>query len=293
MAISYGYFNSINEDRVYNADDMSKYFDGLITNGVYESVGSGLQVYAASGMDVVVMSGRAIIDCKWLSNDSALVLSVTGSHVTLNRWTAIVVRLDKSNRLMEIDTVDGTPATTPTQPTMTNTSTVKEICLAMVYVAAGATEISQADITDMRASSLCGWITGLIEQVNTSTLFVQWQTAYENYYEEMTEGFDEWFDHLTQQLNVDTYIKRYTHKYTLASGDAFVLFTASGYTYDSDDIVTVYINGLLADVGTDYTVEAYTNLGVTTWKITLLNNSSNQMIDAEVFVEVLKSKIGF
>ena len=67
MAITYGYFNSVNGDRTYNADQMSEYFDGLVSNGVYESVGGALQVTAGSGMTVNVASGRGIINCKWLN----------------------------------------------------------------------------------------------------------------------------------------------------------------------------------------------------------------------------------
>ena len=39
--------------------------------------------------------------------------------------------------------------------------------------------ITQAMITDFRTSALCGYVTGLIKQVDTSTLFAQWQAAYE------------------------------------------------------------------------------------------------------------------
>lgn len=39
MAVTYGFFNSVNGDRKYNADQMSSYFDGLVTDGVYEKIG--------------------------------------------------------------------------------------------------------------------------------------------------------------------------------------------------------------------------------------------------------------
>ena len=183
MAITYGYFNSISGDRTYNADQMSEYFDGLVSNGVYESVGGALQVKAISGggMTVQVLSGRGIINCKWLKNDAAITLDITQAHAVLNRYTAVVLKLDIVNRLMTITTKDGTAASTPTKPAMQNDSEGIELCLAYIYVAAGSTTISQANIEDMRPSALCGWVTGLIEQVDTSELFLQWQTAYETY----------------------------------------------------------------------------------------------------------------
>lgn len=287
MAVTYGFFNSIDGDRKYDADQMSEYFDGLITNGVYENVGGALQVKAVSGggMTVQVQTGRGIIDCKWLNNSAALTLEITSAHVTLNRYTAVVMRLDIVNRLMEITTKDGTNASSPTKPAMQNDSTMVELCLAYIYVAAGATSISQADIEDTRPSSLCGWVTGLIEQVDTSTLFLQWQTAYENYYNEMTADFNEWFDDLTEQLNVNTYIKRFYKRelLTSTSGSNVIALDMTGYTYDASDIIHVYINGLFGHAGVDYTLDT-TNMTITT---------TATASGTEVIIEVLKSKIGF
>ncbi|MGD7407461.1 hypothetical protein ACQCP7_25580, partial [Ralstonia pseudosolanacearum] len=60
MAITYGFFNSLNHDRRYDAGQISEYFDGLISDGVYESIGEALQVQAATGMNVNIQTGRAI-----------------------------------------------------------------------------------------------------------------------------------------------------------------------------------------------------------------------------------------
>ena len=110
MSITYGFFNSLNGDRKYDADQMSEYFDGLVSNGVYENVGGALQVLASENMEVNVSTGRAIINCKWLKNDAVLTLNIEQSHPTLDRYTAVVARLDVANRLITITTKDGTPA---------------------------------------------------------------------------------------------------------------------------------------------------------------------------------------
>ena len=277
MSVTYGFFNSQDGDRTYSADQMSEYFQGLVSNGVYEDVGGALQVLASSGMTVNVASGRAIIDCKWLNNSVAQAVTITAANSVLNRWTAVVVRLDTANRLMEIATKDGTAATTPTKPSISS----NELCLAMIYVAAGATAISQADIMDMRASADCGWVTGLIQQVDTSTLFLQWQTAYENYYTQMTAEFEEWFEALTEQLQVNTYVVRYTKAETLTTGTTVAL-DMTGYEYDADDIIHVYINGLLGVSGTDY------SLSVSGTSATVTGLPAG-----DIFVEVLRSQIGW
>lgn len=285
MAVTYGFFNSVDGDRRYNADQMSEYFKGLISDGVYESVGGALQALAGSGMQVIVQTGRAVIGCKWIDVSAAETLQITAASAALNRWTAVVVRLNLSTRLMELGTVDGTPATNPLQPAMTNTSSIKEICLAMVYVAAGSTAIRQANITDMRASSLCGWITGLVKQVDTSQLFLQWQNAYQAYYDEMTSQFNTWFSALTQQLNVNTYIEAFKKHTTLSGSSAAVPLDMAGYTYDASDIINVFINGLYAAEETDYTMQ----ISGTSATVIPTATAAGTVIDVVVY----RSQIGF
>lgn len=285
MAVTYGFFNSVNGDRAYNADQMSQYFKGLVSDGVYESVGGALQVLAGSGMNVNVQTGRMIIDSKWLDVDAVLTLPITAAHVTLNRWTAVVARLDRTNRLMTITTKDGTPASNPVKPTLTSDGVTTELCLAMVYVAANVTSITQANITDMRPSSSCGWVTGLVEQVDTSQLFLQWQNAYQSYYNNMTAQFDAWFDTLTQKLNVNTYIERYYKRVVLDGNTTTIPLDMSGYTYGSADILFVHVNGLLASEGVDYLIETNKN--------PVILHPPTSVKGSVVEITVLKSKIGF
>ena len=290
MSITYGFFNSLNGDRKYDADQMSEYFDGLVSNGVYENVGGALQVLASENMEVNVSTGRAIINSKWLKNDAVLTLNISQSHPTLDRYTAVVARLDIANRLMTISTKDGTPASEPLKPTMQNDSLAVELCLAYILVKAAATSISQVYIEDMRSSNLCGWVTGLIEQVDTSTLFLQYQTAYEEYYSNMTAAFDNWFSSLTEQLNVNTYIQRFTKSVTIGTSSFppydvttnEIELDMEGYIYDSTDIFHVYVNGLNEN---NYIFEVYQNVP---W-ITIPADADG----TKVFIEVLKSKVGF
>lgn len=287
MAITYGYFNSVDGDRKYNADQMSEYFDGLVSNGVYESVGGALQVIAGTDMSVNVQTGRGIINCKWINNNAVLPLTITQAHAMLDRYTAVIMKLDITNRLMTITTKDGTAASTPVKPTLQNDATGVELCLAWIYVDAGATTITQNKIEDARPSSDCGWVTGLIEQVDTSTLFLQYQTAYENYYAEMTEEFDTWLSTLTTELNVNTYIHKFVKDVTLTTSSSTQTITLdmTGYTYSSDDIIQVFINGLLGVANTDYTINTSGAAPV----ITTTAQASGTVIEVVVF----KSKIGF
>ena len=283
--IQYGYFDSVDGDRKYNADQMSEYFEGLVSNGVYEDVGNAMQVIAHTGMKLKIQSGRAIINCKWIRVTGTEEIKVTQSDAQYDRYSAIVARLNETDRRIEIACKDGTPAAQPTQPEIAPT----ELCLAMVYVRANVTAILQSEITDTRASEMCGWVTGLIEQVDTSQLFLQWQTAYENYYEEMTAQFTEFLDGLTARLNVNTYIEKFElRRVTETDYAQSINLNMTGYTYADDDIVQVYINGLLCTEDVEYTFwppdeqDQYAAVGV-----------DEVIVGTEIKIVVLKSKIGF
>lgn len=285
MAITYGFFNSLNHDRRYNAAQITEYFEGLVSDGVYESVGGALQVQAATGMNVNIQTGRAIIDCRWIRNDAVITMPITASHVTLARYTAIMIRLDYSARDISIIAVDGTPASTPVKPTPTNTTEVKDIVLAYLYIPGGATTIPQANIQDMRGTSLCGWVTGLIKQVDTSVLFAQWQDACQRFYNDMAAGFDAWFETLTSKLSIDTYIKQYRKDVTLGEGDKTISLDMENYAYAQSDIIHVYINGLMGVPGTDYTLETSNPVATVT--------THAKGPDTIVTIIVLRSRIGY
>lgn len=285
MAITYGFFNSLNHDRAYSAAQITEYFEGLVSDGVYESVGGALQVQAATGMNVNIQTGRAIVNCRWIRNDAVITMPITASHVTLARYTAIMIRLDYSARDISIIAVDGTPASTPEKPTPTNTTGVKDLVLAYLYIPGGATTIPQANIQDMRGTNLCGWVTGLIKQVDTSQLFAQWQDACETFYRNMADGFDAWFDTLTSRLSINTYIQEY-RKDTILDEDTNVIPLDMGnYAYDQSDIIHVYINGLLAVPGTDYTLNTSNQIA------TITPNAATA--GTAVTISILRSRIGY
>lgn len=268
--ITYGYFNSVNGDRKYNADQMSEYFKGLISDGVFANVGGAMAVVAdGSSMSVSVSSGRAVIDCKWIENDAAYPITLT-SHATYPKYTAVVIQLDEEERLIRITTKDGTPAENPAQPSI---DTSKELCLAMIYIPAASTTIPQSRVTDKRGTSLCLWVTGLITQLDTNQLFLQWQQLW-----------NVWFTGLTEDLNVNTYVQRYQKSVTL-SGSNTIALDMTGYTYEATDIINVYVNGLFGVRGTDFTLD---DSGATA-TITTTAEASGTIVT----IDVMKSLVGF
>lgn len=293
MAISYGFFNSLNGDRVYNADTIGDMFEGLIRGGVYESVGNAFIVQPSSGLTLSIGSGRAIVGDKWVKNDADITITLNNPHVTLNRYTAIVLRKSATNRNVTLQMIDGTPATTPTKPDITRDASTYDICLAYVYVSAGATAITASNIEDTRTNTnLCGFVTGLITQVNTTELFNQYKAAADENLEEMEDweatqkaSFQAWLADLTQELNVDTFIQPYYQHSKISTMTLTINIT--GYTYEAGDIINVFINGLRAIEGVDYSINTSGASPIITFNFTIQPN--NEAID----IQILKSVIGF
>lgn len=192
MAFTCGFFNSQNGDRKYNAEQMASIFDGLIKDGVYDTVGDIFAVTPGTGMQVLVGSGRAWFDHTWNNNDAQYPLAITAADVSLPRYDAVVLETNHSDtvRTNRLRVLTGTPASNPVKPTMASTANVKQHPLAYIKVTAGATAITQSMIQVVVGTSECPFVTGIIDTAQIDALFQQWNGE-----------FNEWFENLKAQLS--------------------------------------------------------------------------------------------
>lgn len=249
MAVTGGFFNSLDNDRLYYADQVNSFFEGLVSPGVFESVDGALQVKAASGMNIQVEAGR-LTDSKgrWLRNYAVLDLTIDSADVLLPRYDAVIAAIDSSmeKRAPEIYIKKGIPAGPPVKPSVIRNSYLEEYCLAYVYVDARASTITQSAITDTRPdNNLCGFVTGLIEQLNTTDLFIQFQTA-----------FDEWFQTIKDTVKPFTLIRTYNSVYTTTEESETIIPINISQFNKELDILQVYINGLRLIPDLEYTLDS-------------------------------------
>lgn len=180
MAIRSGFFNSVNGDRKYDASRFAEYFASFIGNGVFPNPSDGLQVMANDDMTVTVKAGKCWINGYIMINDDDYILEIEPADGVLNRIDRIVARYDVVDREIRLEVKKGTFASEPTAPDLQRDADAYELALADVYVTAGAISITQANITDLRLNSeLCGIVHGTVEQVDTTTLFAQYQAWYQ------------------------------------------------------------------------------------------------------------------
>lgn len=263
MALTSGYFNSVDGDRKYNAEQMTMYFKGLVSDGIFENVENKFVVKAdGSGMTATVGTGRGLLLTHWVENNSPYEISFDASDVQYNRWDRVVLHCDLSvsSRAITIVVKKGTPAANPAKPSLDETTdTVKELLLADVYIPKNSTVVTQSKILDWRGSSFCPWITGLIEQVDTDTLFLQYQAIMEEmtndlttYFAEKKAEFDNWYSSLTETLGITTKLNKYQWS-TTATDAASITPDFGSKTYEDGDLLLVHVGGVLFIEGTEFT----------------------------------------
>lgn len=202
MADQYGlFFNSINGDRIYDADSFSEWLNKFFTTGVFNGE---LEVTADSGMAVTVASGYANINGKVRFFEQSQTFTLDPASGVYPRVDSIVVRLDTTNRMITTEYVKGDYSGNNPQPTEpTRTGGLYEIVLAQIYVSAGATQILTNDITDTRADdSVCGWVTSTVEGVPMDQIVSQMQAQFLTWFDEMKDQLSEdAAGHLQQEID--------------------------------------------------------------------------------------------
>ena len=203
MSVTFGFYNALNHDRKYDAIQVSSIFDGIINDGIYESIGTAMIVKATSYMVINIGIGRAWFNHTWTYNDSILPLTVQPSELVLNRIDTVILEVDSTRtvRTNSIKIIEGTPAATPVAITLVNNENVHQYPLARIYVKANATVITQADITNTVGTSECPFVTGIISTLSTDNLIQQWESSYEQWLSEQTTSFNTWFAGLKNELD--------------------------------------------------------------------------------------------
>ena len=193
MAITSGFFNSVNGDRRYKADFFAEYFSSFIANGVFPNPSTGMQVIANGNMTVSIRSGKAWIKGYYVNNDADYLLSLSVADGVLKRIDRIVLRLDFSSRQITPAVKKGTAASSPTAPSLQRDADAYELVLADVLITNGAISISQANITDTRLNTaLCGIVHGVVDQVDTTNIFNQYKTWFNEFSIAKQSEFNTW-----------------------------------------------------------------------------------------------------
>lgn len=196
MSFASGFFNSVDHDRLYDATDISRLFDGLIRDGIFASIGDCMVVKQSNQMNVTVGTGRAWFNHTWSYNDALYPVTIPPSEILMDRIDAVVLEINsvESVRANSIKLIKGTPSSTPAKPALTNTKEVHQYPLAYVTVGKEVTSIRQADIENCVGTSACPFVTGILEVISIEQLIPQWKDILNRFVEENTANFNTWMN---------------------------------------------------------------------------------------------------
>lgn len=187
---TYGFYDSLNHDRRYNALQMSSIFDGIIEDGVYANYLEQFRVEPGSGMNVIVKPGRAWFNHTWTLNTKDQTLKIDPENSSLTRIDSVMLTVNRTTagtngRTNYLEVVKGAPATSPKVPMPQETEFVFQHILAHIYVRPGASSITKGDIViDVGKDSYTPFVANAVgAPISADAWFNDWKN-----------DFDTWFD---------------------------------------------------------------------------------------------------
>lgn len=190
MAVTFGFYNSKNGDRVYDAHQMSSIFSGIIQDGVFEHFPSENQHFHVEWLDgqmgnkVVVGPGRAWFNDTWTNNDANLTLTIDPPNAdpTIDRIDAIVLEINTTNN---VDTISNVPGRTNAfivvrgtetnyndvvKPTLRNGNGIYQYYIALVR----STKTDGRHYISNLVGSETPYIIGAVQSVSTADVLQNW-----------------------------------------------------------------------------------------------------------------------
>jgi len=160
VTLSYGFFNSIGEDRVYDATHFSRYLEGIISNGCFPN-STGFKVIAdgsalgANPPSVIISPGKAYYNGMWVHNDANLQYFMgTGQQANPNMVHLLYFCFDTNNtsggRKVEILC---TTSANPTIPADGSGKYYMPLARVLDWTSGGPSQPLTAAITDQRTNA--------------------------------------------------------------------------------------------------------------------------------------------
>lgn len=239
---------------------------------------------AGANMSVDVAAGQAVVAgddsgaqgkyCVW--NDATKNLTISASDPTNARYDLVVARVKDAfysgaSNAFSLEVITGTPAGSPAEPSLPNNC----LKLAVVAVAAGATSITNANITDARVIArpwYTAWGTvGYAAQTSSQAGFTT---------ETDISGVSVTFTPVSG--------RRYRSTLRVPVADCAVASTLAGFVYNGATRVSQSNQSIAAGASTNHTVQAvHTGLsGSTTLKGRFISTGGSATLTATADVPI-------
>lgn len=143
-----GFFNSVNNDRKYDAEDMGRLFEGVISDGVFSSVEPKFEVEPVpETMDLVVNNGKAWFYERYFEIYNPITVSIRATDINPRiDAICICINTNESVRAGSIEVVEGPYGEEPSRPSMPEEDGVYYIPIAWITIGPNDTVSTDLDI---------------------------------------------------------------------------------------------------------------------------------------------------
>lgn len=212
--LRYGYFDSniigVDEegmpifDRAELSDLFCLFFANLVSDGVLALPSTCFKIVAAgNGLNIERMPGFGMIKGHFCYDDESDTMTLTEPQ-KYSRIDRVIMRLNLLDRMVEIIVKEGVEAAKPQPPELIRPSAgdYYELCLAEITLSPKQATITQSSINDTRANSaLCGFITQLIDHLDTAVFFDQLNAFYQEFVDKSNYSYEQF-----NQMIMESYI---------------------------------------------------------------------------------------
>lgn len=225
MTFRSGFWNSIDGDRTYSAEDMAIPFEGVITEGVFANWGDAFKTTVIDGRTVTIGSGKAWLSKKWIQNDSVYQMPINVSdYASSTEPRTVVVCLDLKveayYRFAQFYIVEQRNYSSYTDMLNQITDRTRQNTLPLFAInfAAGDSSIQQSNITNLIGTSWCPYVTAPVQTVTVDDIRAKWDASYNSLMRDIVgnaqtkanevesnfeASFNTWFFTLKNQLNTN------------------------------------------------------------------------------------------
>lgn len=234
MTVTSGFFNSIDSDRKYDARQISEIFDGIVQDGIYQSIGEWFKVYPGTVNNTVqVGTGRAWFNHVWVKNwPTRLEIALDPPDQVYYRYDAIVIEInhDRTGRIGSIKKIKGTASSNPQYPVLTRSplgtdNGINQYPLAYIRRPPNNPKVDTSQITITVGTAPCPFVTGPLKVLSIEDFWAKWNAEWTEFLKNRGEQTDEF---LEQQrivfLNSITAMDEANHEWITKTHEAFVEF---------------------------------------------------------------------
>lgn len=170
MALLSGFWNSVNGDRLYSAEDMAIPFDGVITDGVFANWGEAFRVHPSSdGKSILVEPGKVWCKKRWAYLDATQTIALPNADSQATQYVIVYIdfKTEATNRYAQITTIT---VEEPYSQAAAIKNAWNAFPLAFINQGPAQTGFQIADVVNLVGTQYCPYVAAPVTQFSVDDI---------------------------------------------------------------------------------------------------------------------------